>query len=116
MKITNLNKVTGIIPDMEGARNVLKQVPVSREDGSPNFSVRVFTISPDGHTPYHAHPFEHINYVIAGRGVLVDETGREQEIKTGDFALVLPDEKHQYRNKSDHEPLVMICAVPKEYE
>jgi quercetin dioxygenase-like cupin family protein len=29
---------------------------------------------------------------------------------------VLPDEKHQYKNVSAKEPMVMICAVPKEYE
>jgi quercetin dioxygenase-like cupin family protein len=30
--------------------------------------------------------------------------------------MVLPDEKHQYRNKSESKPLIFICAVPKEYE
>ena len=29
---------------------------------------------------------------------------------------VSPGEKHQYRNTSDTEDLVFICAVPKEYE
>ena len=30
--------------------------------------------------------------------------------------LVLPGETHQYRNTSNDSPMVMICAVPKEYE
>jgi quercetin dioxygenase-like cupin family protein len=30
--------------------------------------------------------------------------------------MVLPDEKHQYKNTSAKSPVVMICAVPKEYE
>ena len=67
-------------------------------------------------TPYHTHPFEHLNYVIEGHGALVMEGGEEYEIEKGDFALVLPDEKHQYRNKSASESLIVICAVPKEYE
>jgi quercetin dioxygenase-like cupin family protein len=50
------------------------------------------------------------------REPLVAESGEEREVKKGDFALVLPDEKHQYRNKSATEPLIMICAVPKEFE
>jgi quercetin dioxygenase-like cupin family protein len=34
-------------------------------------------------------------YVIEGSGALVNENGEEQPFKTGDFALVDPDEKHQ---------------------
>ncbi len=59
---------------------------------------------------------ETLNYVIQGHGTLVAEGGEEREVKKGDFALVLPDEKHQYRNKSATEPLIMICAVPKKFE
>ena len=56
-----------------------------------------------------------MNYIIEGRGGLVDETGKEQPLKAGDFALVDPNEKHQYRNKGD-KPFKMICGVPKECE
>ena len=116
MKVVSLDQVSRVEVDMEGAEKVCKQVPVGQSDGSPTFSVRVFTIRPDGHTPFHSHASEHLNYVIEGRGVLVDEGGEEQEIRKGQFALVLPGEKHQYRNTSQKEDMVMICAVPKEYE
>ncbi|MBW2141724.1 MAG: cupin domain-containing protein [Deltaproteobacteria bacterium] len=92
MKIISLDKVKKLVPDMEGAKNIFKQVPVSGNDGSPNFSIRVFTIDVNGHTPYHQHPFEHLNYIIEGHGALVLENGEEREVKKG------------------------ICAVPKEYE
>ena len=115
MHITSLDKVAKTIPNMQGAAGVSKQVPISNEDGTPNFSVRVFTIAPGGHTPFHNHPFEHLNYIIEGEGVLVGQN-RENKIKKGDFALVLPDETHQYRNTSASQPLVLMCAVPKEYE
>lgn len=116
MKITRLDEVEKTKMTMEGAKDVWKQVPISKNDGSPVFSFRVFTIAPGGHTPFHRHPFEHLNYVIEGQGVLVTQEGTPHDVKRGDFALVLPDEKHQYRNKSAREPLVMICAVPKAYE
>jgi quercetin dioxygenase-like cupin family protein len=45
----------------------------------------------------------------------VNEKGEEQLIKAGDLALVMPDEKHQNRNKGDR-PLMLICVVPKEFE
>ncbi|MBN2124167.1 MAG: cupin domain-containing protein [Deltaproteobacteria bacterium] len=116
MKIVALDDVEKTRPEMEGAEGIFKQLPISGQDGSPNFSFRVFTIEAGGHTPYHRHPFEHLNYIIEGRGFLVTETGEKRPVRKGDFALVLPDEKHQYQNGSSDEPLVMICAVPKEYE
>jgi quercetin dioxygenase-like cupin family protein len=52
-------------------------------------------------------------YII--EGALVNEAGEETPLKAGDFALVDPSEKHQYRNKGD-KPFKMICGVPKEFE
>ncbi len=115
MRITRLEKVEKTIPKMEGAKGVYKQIPLSIEDGVPTFSFRVFTIEPEGHTPFHQHPFEHMNYVIKGMGALVD-TDQEYELKEGDFALILPGEKHQFKNTSENQSLLIICAVPKEYE
>jgi quercetin dioxygenase-like cupin family protein len=114
MLITRLEEVEKTIPEMEGAKGIYKQIPLSTKDGVPTFSFRVFTIEPGGHTPFHQHLFEHMNYVIKGSGVLVG-ADQEHELSEGDFALVLPDEKHQFRNtgKSD---LIAICAVLKEYE
>ena len=57
----------------------------------------------------------HMIYIIEGEGALVNEKGEEQLLKTGDFALVNPDEKHQYRNKGD-KPFKMICGIPKAFE
>src|SRR5512136_51239 len=116
MKITRLDETKKEIPKMEGASGIIKQVPVSEQDGSPLFSFRVFTFEPGGHTPFHTHPFEHINYVIEGSGTVMTSSGEERQIKKGDFILILPNEKHQYRNRSTSNPLVIICAVPKEYE
>lgn len=116
MKIASSDAIPKIKVDMAGAEKAFRQTPVSKNDGSPNFSFRVFTLEPDGHTPYHRHPFEHANYCIDGEGVLVDEAGAEHPFRKGDFALILPDEKHQYRNASKDKPLIFICAVPKEYE
>lgn len=116
MKITRLDETRKHVPQMEGASGICKQVPISKQDGSPVFSFRVFTFEPNGHTPYHTHPNEHINYVIEGSGAVVTASGEEREIRKGDFVLILPNEKHQYRNRSASDCLVIICAVPKEYE
>ena len=115
MKIISLSQVEKNEVQMDGAHKSWKQVPLSREDGAPLYSYRVFTVEPGGYTPYHQHPYEHMNYVIEGSGALVNEKGEETPLKAGDFALVNPDEKHQYRNKGD-VPFKMICGVPKEFE
>jgi quercetin dioxygenase-like cupin family protein len=116
MKTISLDKVKKETPKMEGAADIYKQVPISKNDGSPSFCFRVFTFDPGGHTPFHRHPGEHLNYVIEGNGAIVIEGGDELEIKKGDFALILPNEKHQFKNKSTSETMVIICAVPVEYE
>lgn len=116
MKIGRLDTTELKPVNMEGAERVFKQVPISKADGSPTFSFRVFTIEPGGHTPYHKHESEHVNYVIEGNGAIVNKDGEEAEFNKGNFALVLPGEVHQYKNKSENQPFIMICAVPKEYE
>ena len=116
MKITNLEATPKTMMNMDGAENVQKQIPISAQDGSPAYAFRVFTIDPKGHTPYHTHAFEHLNYIIEGDGAVVMATGEEKPVKKGDFVLILPGEKHRYKNRSASSPFVMICAVPKEYE
>ena len=116
MKTISLHEVKKNKVDMEGAHKAWKQVPLSKEDGAPMYSYRVFTVEPGGYTPYHQHNYEHMNYIIEGEGALVNEKGKENPLKAGDFALVLPNEKHQYRNKSDENPMVMICGVPNDFE
>ncbi len=116
MKVVSLDALERAPVNMVGAVGAWKQTPVSSADGAPHFAFRVFTLEPGGNTPYHEHAFEHVNYVIAGEGALVDAEGNETPLKAGDFALVLPDERHQYRNASDTSEFIMICAVPTEYE
>jgi quercetin dioxygenase-like cupin family protein len=116
MKIIQLENRDKVKVTMEGAKDVYKQLAISKADDSPAYSFRVFTLGPEGYTPFHQHNFEHLNYVIQGEGVLVNESGEYQEFKKGDFAIVLANEKHQFRNRSKENLFIMICAVPKEYE
>jgi quercetin dioxygenase-like cupin family protein len=114
MKVTRLEECESGIVAMEGAAGASRQVPIGKAEGAPNFSARVFTLEPGGHTPHHTHESEHLNYIISGKGVALEgETPRD--IKKGDFILVKPDELHQYRNTGD-EPLVFMCVVPTKFE
>ena len=51
MKITRLNELQKKKMAMEGAKDVWKQVPISKNDGSPVFSFRVFTVEPGVYIP-----------------------------------------------------------------
>lgn len=115
MKIISLDYVEKQKVTVEGAEGVWKQLPLGSKEGVPVYSYRVFTLEPGGYTPFHCHPFEHMNFIIKGEGILVNQHGEEKRLKAGDFALVEPDEKHQYRN-SGSEPFVMICGVQKKFE
>ncbi|MFC2039220.1 cupin domain-containing protein [Chloroflexota bacterium] len=53
--------------------------------------------------------------MIEGHGAVFLEDG-EREVKKGDFAMILPGESHRNRNTSTSELMIVICAVPKEYE
>jgi quercetin dioxygenase-like cupin family protein len=116
MKVVHLDEVPAMPVRMEGAAGATKQVPIGAADGSPNISFRVFTLAPGGHTPYHRHPAEHVNYIIEGEGELVRGDGPAIPLAAGDFAFVPPEEPHQYRNVSTTAPMRMICAVPVQYE
>ncbi|UCG39464.1 MAG: cupin domain-containing protein [bacterium] len=114
MKITRLEDCERMAVAMEGARSVTRQVPIGRADGAPNFSIRVFTLEPGGHTPHHSHESEHLNYILSGEGEVME--GRTpRPVRQGDFILVPPRETHQYRNTGTG-PLVFMCMVPSRYE
>lgn len=99
----------------EGIKNVEKQVPIGVEQGWNN-TLRVFTLSPGGHTPKHSHDWEHVNYVISGSGTL-EIDGQKSKLTKGSFAFVPPNAQHQYLNSDDAiEEFVMICIVPAKAE
>ena len=114
MKITRLQDCPSIPVNMEGATGASRQLPIGKADGAPNFSIRVFTLEPGGHTPHHIHESEHLNYILEGSGIAM-EGDTPREISQGDFVLVTPHEKHQYRNTGD-TPLVFMCMVPTAFE
>ena len=114
MIIRKLDQVPVIPVQMEGADGAERQLPIGKADGAPNFSLRVFTLQPGGYTPHHSHPFEHVNYILEGTGSMMTEEG-PRTIEQGDYLLILPNEKHQFRNTSD-KPLKFICLVTTDYE
>jgi len=83
---------------------------IGEKDGAPNYALRVIEVAPGGHTPHHAHWFEHENFVIEGHGTVT--IGEETyPIGPGDVVFVPGDVKHQYVNSGD-QPLKFLCGIP----
>ncbi len=94
----------------EGAKGVKIRWLVSKEDGAPNYQMRLFEVEAGGYTPYHSHDWEHEVFVLEGKGVI--KTKDENiEISDGYFAFIKPNEYHQFINTGD-KVLKFICVIP----
>ncbi len=96
---------------MDGVKGAAKANVIGPGQGWKDHTLRVFTLEPDGFTPRHQHDWEHINYIIAGKGRLTigDQT---HEVRAGDYAVVPSETEHQFRNPYDEE-FKFICIVPQ---
>lgn len=79
-------------------------------DGAPYYAMRLIEVAPGGHTPRHAHTFEHENFILEGKGrLLIGETWHE--VGPGDVAFVPPGVEHTYENAGDG-PFKFLCSIP----
>lgn len=114
MPVIHYNDIMAVAVEMAGAKGVFKKVPIGDKEGWEGYTLRTFTLAPGGHTPRHAHDWEHVNFVIRGKGRLMIE-GHVQEVAERDFAFVPPDAEHQFTNPFD-EPFEFVCIVPNRGE
>ena len=96
----------------EGIEGVVKRVLVSPEEGWDGWVMRLFDIDPGGHTPRHAHPWPHINFVASGAGELHLD-GEDYALQAGSYAYVPAGEEHEFRAAAA-QPLAFVCIVPAE--
>ena len=111
IKINNNQEIFAAEVKMEGAKAVNMRILIGPGDGSENITMRHFSISPGGNTPYHHHNYEHVVKIERNRGIAVDENGKEHEVKEGQSLFVKPNEMHQFRNPFD-EDFEFICIIP----
>lgn len=98
--------------EKEGVKDVAIRWLIGQDSGAPNFYLRLFEVAPGGHSPYHAHPWEHEVYVLEGEGKLNAGHG-SFPLARDSFALVLPGEEHRFEN-TGNGPLKFLCIIPKE--
>jgi quercetin dioxygenase-like cupin family protein len=96
--------------EQEGAAGVKIRWLITEEDGAPNVALREFELAPGGHTPHHAHDWEHEVFVLEGEGVVAGAEG-ERALGPGVAVLVPPGEMHNFKNAGTG-PLRFLCLVP----
>jgi quercetin dioxygenase-like cupin family protein len=110
MKVLHYDELTPNPVTMEGAQGVTIRWLIAKEDGAPHFAMRLFEVTPGGHTPLHTHETEHEVFILEGEGTVWKE-GKEVPMAAGTVVFVPPGEKHRFMNKGDGV-LKFICMVP----
>ena len=93
------------------AHGVTGRILIGEEMGAPHFCMRLFELSPDGHTPAHEHDWEHEIFFHEGQGELL-ANGIWKTVEKGSVAFIPGGATHQIRNTGT-VPLTFICLVPK---
>jgi quercetin dioxygenase-like cupin family protein len=91
-------------------KNVTGRVVIGKDDGAPNFCMRVFTIGADGFTPKHSHEWEHEIFVHSGKGQLFSN-GQWLDVEAGSVIFIPGGEEHQLKNAAN-EDFTFICLIP----
>jgi len=110
MKLIHYSSVLPLKFNNDLARGVAGRVVVGKADGANHFCMRIFEIAPGGHTPKHAHPWEHEMFVHSGEGEIYGN-GQWSPIGPGSVIFMPPDEEHQVKN-TGKDVLVLACLVP----
>jgi len=110
MKHMHYTEVEEQVPIEYGAEGTTVRWLITEKDGAKNFAMRVFTIQPGGHTPYHQHDWEHELFMLEGKAALKTEENTVPFIP-GEFAFIKANEMHQIRNDSK-KPVRVICLIP----
>jgi quercetin dioxygenase-like cupin family protein len=94
----------------EGAEGIRVRWLIKKEDGAPNFAMRLFELQPNGHSPLHSHSWEHEVYILEGNCRVTCE-GQEKKATAGYVVLIPPNAKHQFAN-AGKSTLKFLCLVP----
>ena len=83
---------------------------IGKNEGAPNFAMRIIEVQPGCATPHHQHEWEHEVFVIEGQGLVRGSQG-DRPVEYGSVVFVPGNEPHQFVNKGD-KVLRFICVIP----
>jgi quercetin dioxygenase-like cupin family protein len=98
------------VVEEEGIKNVTRKILIGPDDGSHKIVMRHFKVHPEGHTPFHSHDHEHVVKIENGKGVVVDENGKDITVFQGQSLLIEGNKNHQFKNPFQ-EPFEFLCII-----
>ena len=104
-------EVPGVAMDMPGFQGMTARFALTRDDGMPNYALRIMEFAPGGHTSLHAHAEEHEFFFLEGEPAVIDGVGEEMRLAAGDVLYVAPHEAHQLRN-CGAGMMRVVCTIP----
>ncbi len=115
MKVRNYNKVEKRGAFLkEKAVGVSMRVAIAEEDGAKDIVMRILEVDPEGYTPLHTHDYEHLLFVVKGKGLVTDGS-RECRMEKDDVVFVPGGQVHQIKNTGDSE-LVIVSVLPLKHD
>lgn len=111
MKVIHYSEALSRSFNNETVKNVTGRVVIGRDDGAPNFCMRIFTVGAEGYTPRHSHEWEHEIFVHSGKGQIF-KNGEWTDVEAGTAVFIPGGEEHQLRNRGD-EDFTFVCLIPK---
>ncbi len=111
-KVAHFSEVEASEVVEAGAKGTKIRWLISKEDGAPNFAMRLFEVEPGGRTPLHSHPWEHEVFILDGKCKLV--LGDEEKILEAGYAIYIPPNlKHTFLNAGERI-LRFLCLIPNQ--
>ncbi len=103
--------------DMPGATGVTMKLMVGRDDGAPNFAMRLFEVQPGGCTPRHSHNYEHEVMILEGSAAVGrdNDPANDTTAQAGDVLFIPANQTHQFHNHGAGV-LKFMCLVPTEFD
>jgi len=93
-----------------GAEGIGVRWLITKDDGAPNFAMRLFELQPKGYSPLHSHDWEHEVYILEGN-CKISCDGQEKNATAGYVVFIPPNAKHQFANVGK-STLKFLCLVP----
>ena len=109
-KVVRASEIEASRVEEEGAEKAWIKWLISKDDGAPNFSMRLFELEPGGRTPLHDHPWEHEVFILDGKCKLI--LGEDEKVIGPGYAVYVPPNlKHSFINVGEGK-LKFICLIP----
>jgi len=109
-KLGHYTEVKASLVPPDAARKTYIRWLISKKDGAPTFSMRLFEVEVGGSISAHHHPWEHEIYILDGEGK-IRIGSKWYVIRDGTFIYVPPNVEHEYIN-TGNKVLKFVCVIP----